>query len=87
MRGWVDLAINGSYWLGAAFGAAVTPILLNPDLLDANVGWRLTFAMGAVMALGILLVRRNVPESPRWLAAPRTGGRGGAGRGRHRGAR
>ena len=68
VRGWVDLTINGSYWLGAAFGAAVTPLLLKPDLLDANVGWRLTFAMGAVMALGILLVRRNVPESPRWLA-------------------
>jgi MFS family permease len=68
VRGWVDLTINGSYWLGAAFGAAVTPLLLNPDLLDANVGWRLTFAMGAVMAVGILLVRRNVPESPRWLA-------------------
>jgi MFS family permease len=68
VRGWVDLSINGSYWLGAAFGAAVTPILLNPDLLDADVGWRLTFGMGAVLALGILLVRRNVPESPRWLA-------------------
>jgi MFS family permease len=68
VRGWVDLAINGSYWLGAAFGAAITPILLNPDLLDADLGWRLTFALGAVMALGILLVRRNVPESPRWLA-------------------
>ena len=49
VRGWVDLAINGSYWLGAAFGAAVTPILLNPDLLDADVGWRLTFALGAVL--------------------------------------
>ena len=68
VRGWVDLAINGSYWLGAAFGAAITPILLNPDLLDADLGWRLTFALGAVMALAILLVRRNVPESPRWLA-------------------
>ena len=68
VRGWVDLAINGSYWLGAAFGAAVTPLLLNPDTLDADLGWRLTFALGAVMALGILLVRRNVPESPRWLA-------------------
>jgi MFS family permease len=68
VRGWVDLAINGSYWLGAAFGAAITPILLNPDLLDADLGWRLTFAIGAVMALGILLVRRHVPESPRWLA-------------------
>jgi MFS family permease len=68
VRGWVDLAINGSYWLGAAFGAAVTPILLNPDLLDANLGWRLTFGLGAILAFGILLVRRNVPESPRWLA-------------------
>jgi MFS family permease len=68
VRGWVDLAINGSYWLGAAFGAAVTPLLLNPDFLDADLGWRLTFALGAVLAFGILLVRRNVPESPRWLA-------------------
>ena len=68
VRGWVDLTINGSYWLGAAFGAAVTPILLNPDLLGADTGWRLSFGMGAVLALGILLVRRNVPESPRWLA-------------------
>jgi MFS family permease len=67
VRGFVDLAINGSYWLGAAFGAAISPILLNPDLLDANLGWRLTFGLGAVMALAILLVRRNVPESPRWL--------------------
>jgi MFS family permease len=67
VRGWVDLAINGSYWLGAAFGAAITPLLLNPDLFGADVGWRFTFAIGAIMALGILLVRRNVPESPRWL--------------------
>jgi MFS family permease len=67
VRGFVDLAINGSYWLGAAFGAAISPILLNPDLLDADVGWRLTFGLGAVMAAAILLVRRNVPESPRWL--------------------
>jgi MFS family permease len=68
VRGWVDLSINGSYWLGAAFGAAVTPLLLNPDLLSADTGWRISFGMGAVLALGILLVRRNVPESPRWLA-------------------
>jgi MFS family permease len=68
VRGWVDLTINGSYWLGAAFGAAVTPLLLNPDLLGADTGWRLSFGLGAVLALGILLVRRNVPESPRWLA-------------------
>src|SRR3954465_12517063 len=59
VRGWVDLSINGSYWLGAAFGAAVTPLLLNPDLLSADTGWRISFGMGAVLALGILLVRRN----------------------------
>ena len=87
VRGWVDLAINGSYWLGAAFGAAITPLLLNPDLLDADLGWRLTFALGAVMALAILLVRRNVPESPRMARASRTERRGRARRRRHRGAR
>ena len=66
VRGWVDLAINGTYWLGAAFGAACHAVLLNRPA-PTDVGWRLAFGMGAVLALGILLVRRNVPESPRWL--------------------
>jgi MFS family permease len=66
-RGWTDLAINGTWWLGTAVGAALTTVLLNPHLFPVDVGWRLTFGMGAILGLGILLVRRNVPESPRWL--------------------
>lgn len=66
-RGRVGLIINGSYWLGAAFGAALSGVLLNTDLFGADVGWRLAFFLGAVLAVGIMLVRRHVPESPRWL--------------------
>jgi MFS family permease len=66
-RGRVDLAINGSFWLGAAAGALVTVPLLNPQLVPAWLGWRLAFGLGACLGLGILIVRRNVPESPRWL--------------------
>lgn len=66
-RGRVDLAINGSYWLGAMLGAAGSLVLLNGDWLPLNLGWRLAFGIGAVFGLVVLLVRRNVPESPRWL--------------------
>ncbi len=66
-RGLVDLAINGSYWLGTAFGAMLTVVLLNESLFAADLGWRLAFGLGAVLGLVILLVRRNVPESPRWM--------------------
>ncbi|MCV7345927.1 MFS transporter [Mycolicibacterium rhodesiae] len=66
-RGRVDLAINGSYWLGAVLGAAGSLVLLNGDWVPLNVGWRLAFGIGATFGLVVLLVRRNVPESPRWL--------------------
>jgi MFS family permease len=66
-RGVVDIAINGSYWLGAAAGAALSGVLLNENLFGADVGWRLSFFFGAVLGIGIMLVRRYVPESPRWL--------------------
>src|SRR3954447_13006912 len=59
-RGRVGLIINGSYWLGAAFGAALSGLLLNKALFGADLGWRLAFFLGAVLALGIMFVRRHV---------------------------
>ncbi|HEX3929208.1 MAG TPA: MFS transporter [Nocardioides sp.] len=66
-RGRVDVAINGSFWVGAAGGSLLTIPLLDPTVVDPSYGWRLAFGLGAVLALGVLFVRRNVPESPRWL--------------------
>ncbi|WP_426246346.1 MFS transporter [Nocardioides sp. LHG3406-4] len=67
-RGRIDIAINGSFWVGAAFGAMLTVPLLDPDVVtNQEIGWRAAFALGAILAVGILIVRRNVPESPRWL--------------------
>ena len=67
VRGRVDLIINGSYWLGASFGALGSLLLLNEGLFPADVGWRVAFALGAILGLLIIVVRRPVPESPRWL--------------------
>ncbi|WP_216205430.1 MFS transporter [Amycolatopsis aidingensis] len=67
VRGRVDLVINGTYWAGAAIGAALAILFLDRGLFPADLGWRLAFGMGALLGLVILLVRRNVPESPRWL--------------------
>jgi len=67
LRGQVDLAINGSFWVGAALGAALSIVLLNPGFIGAEWGWRIAFGLGAVLGVAILLVRRHVPESPRWL--------------------
>jgi MFS family permease len=66
VRGRVDLIINGSFWLGTMFGAALSLLLLDKSLFAVDLGWRIAFGLGAVLGLGILLVRRNVPESPRW---------------------
>jgi MFS family permease len=66
VRGRVDLIINGSYWLGSIAGSAAAIFFLS-SVFPQDIGWRITFALGAVLALSIMLVRRNVPESPRWL--------------------
>jgi MFS family permease len=66
-RGRVDLIVNGSFWLGAAGGALASPFLLDQRLFPGNLGWRLGFGIGATLGLSILLLRRFVPESPRWL--------------------
>ena len=66
-RGRVDVSINGSYWLGGIGGSLLAVVMLNTAIFPVNVGWRLSFVLGAIIGLGVLLVRRNVPESPRWL--------------------
>lgn len=67
VRGRVDILINGSFWLGTTFAAALSIPILNGALFPQDLGWRALFALGAVLGLGVLFVRRNVPESPRWL--------------------
>lgn len=66
-RGRVDLIVNGSFWLGAAFGALASPFLLDQRIFPANLGWRLGFGIGGLLGTTILVLRRFVPESPRWL--------------------
>jgi MFS family permease len=67
VRGRVDLIINGSFRVGSILGSVAAIVLLNTALLPATVGWRVSFGIGAMLGLSILLVRRNVPDSPRWL--------------------
>jgi MFS family permease len=67
VRGHTDLAINSTYWAGTALGSASTLVLLNPSILPHSVGWRICFGLGALLGAAVLLVRRHVPESPRWL--------------------
>jgi MFS family permease len=67
VRGAFDLALNSTYWLGAALGAGTSVVLLNPHVLGHRLGWRVMFALGAILGAAILLVRRMLPESPRWL--------------------
>ena len=67
VRGWTDLVINGSFWIGAAIGAVGSLVLLDPAVIDPEVGWRLAFLIGAALALVIFFMRLWIPESPRWL--------------------
>jgi len=67
VRGRVDLIINGSFWIGAAIGAAATIGLLDSGIVPINIGWRLAFGIGAALGLIIIFLRHAIPESPRWL--------------------
>jgi MFS family permease len=67
VRGWTDLVINGSFWLGAAMGAGAALFLLDPAIIDPEIGWRLAFFIGAALGLVVFLMRMWIPESPRWL--------------------
>jgi len=66
-RGRTDLAVNGSFWVGAALGAGGAVVLLAPGRLPPDLGWRFAFGIGAMLGLAILVLRRYLPESPRWL--------------------
>jgi MFS family permease len=66
-RGWTDLVINGSFWIGAALGATSAIVLLDPAVASADVGWRVAYFTGAVLGLIVLVMRMWIPESPRWL--------------------
>jgi MFS family permease len=66
-RGRTDLAVNGSYWIGAAIGGGASLLLLDPHVIDPEYGWRLAYFLGAAIGVPILLLRRFIPESPRWL--------------------
>ncbi|MDE2229089.1 MAG: MFS transporter [Alphaproteobacteria bacterium] len=67
IRGWTDLAVNGTFWIGAALGASSSLVLLDPNLLPLWLGWRLAFGIGGTLGFGVIVLRRFVPESPRWL--------------------
>ena len=66
-RGWTDLLINGSFWLGAALGATSAIVLLDPAIIGPDYGWRLAYFIGACLGLIVLVMRMWIPESPRWL--------------------
>lgn len=66
-RGRVALAINGSFWIGAAIGGVISLVVLDPDVIEPGLGWRLAFIIGGLLALVIVFIRRFIPESPRWL--------------------
>ncbi len=66
-RGWTDLALGGTFWIGAALGAAGSIILIDPAFINPEIGWRLGFFIGAILSLIILRLRTFIPESPRWL--------------------
>jgi MFS family permease len=66
-RGTVDLAVNGTFWAGAALGASSALVVLDPAVVDPEIGWRAAFVVGGVLALGVIFLRNWVPESPRWL--------------------
>ena len=67
VRGWTDLVINGSFWIGAALGSFLSIALLKPEWIDPTYGWRIAFFVGGGIGLVILLLRTWIPESPRWL--------------------
>lgn len=69
LRGRVNLAINGTFWIGIVIGSLVSGAFLSGRLFPLALGWRLAFLSGLPIGIVVLLLRRNIPESPRWLLA------------------
>src|ERR1700749_4412999 len=70
-RGWADLVINGSFWIGPPLGPTCPIILLDPAVTAPDLGWRIAYFTGAVLGLIVLVMRMWIPESPRWLVIHR----------------
>ncbi len=66
-RGFTDLVVNGSFWIGAAIGAGGAVVALDPALIPPEIGWRVAFVIGGLLGVFVLFLRRWIPESPRWL--------------------
>ena len=66
-RGFTDLVVNGSFWLGAAIGALGSYVVLDPAIMPPEIGWRAAFIIGGLLGFLVLLLRQFLPESPRWL--------------------
>ncbi|MBW8268950.1 MFS transporter [Caldovatus aquaticus] len=66
-RGTTDLAINGTFWAGAAAGAVAAIVVLDARVMDPEIGWRAAFVVGGALSAVVLVLRRWIPESPRWL--------------------
>ncbi len=66
-RGFTDLVVNGTFWLGAALGAVGALVVLDPRVIDPEIGWRAAFVIGGVIGILVVFLRRFIPESPRWL--------------------
>ena len=64
-RGRVDIAVNGTYWAGALLGTVLTLLVVNH--LPVSYSWRVAFLFGPALGFVVLFVRKNLPESPRWL--------------------
>ena len=67
VRGHVDLGINASFWIGAALGSGASVLLLDTAWIPPAIAWRFAFGLGAAIGAVVLVLRRHVPESPRWL--------------------
>ncbi|GHH29892.1 MFS transporter [Streptomyces rubradiris] len=66
-RGRVAGSLPNLMWLGGAMTSVVIALALRP--LTGQDTWRWLFGLAAVPALGVLIARQFLPESPRWLKA------------------